>query len=205
MFAVLAVAGRQHALISTPQLERLKILAAIGELALSNAESHERVSGMARTDPLTGAGNRRALDDRLAHLPRARFALVAIDVDDLKKVNDAHGHGAGDELLAKLAAALTAELRPSDMLTRTGGDEFVALLVDCDAGGAIELSKRLQRATAQLRFAWGTPSISIVSAAGAAGDPPQEIAKGADLALYAAKRAVKTRAVPPSIATLARP
>ncbi|HEY8755382.1 MAG TPA: GGDEF domain-containing protein [Candidatus Dormibacteraeota bacterium] len=154
------------------------------------------LAGLVRTDPLTGAGNRRALEDRLAHMPRTRFALVAVDVDDLKKVNDAHGHPAGDDLLAKLAAVLAAELRPSDVLVRTGGDEFVALLVDCDARGAVELAKRLQRATTQLRFAWGTPSFSVGSAAGAVGDPPQAVAAAADRALYAAKRVRKARAVP---------
>jgi diguanylate cyclase (GGDEF)-like protein len=195
VFAVLAVSGRKHALITAAQLERLKTLAAIGELALSNAEAHELLAGLVRTDPLTGAGNRRALDDRLARMPRIRFALVAIDVDDLKKVNDAHGHHAGDDMLAKLATVLAAELRPSDVLARTGGDEFVALLVDCDARGAIELSKRLQLATAQIRFPWGTPSISVGSAAGAAGDAPQAVAEAADLALYAAKRDRKALAV----------
>jgi diguanylate cyclase (GGDEF)-like protein len=202
VFAVLSVAGRQHALITSPQLERLKTLAAIGELALSNAEAHELLAGLVRTDPLTGAGNRRALDERLASMPRTRFALVAIDVDDLKKVNDAHGHHAGDELLIKVAAALAAELRPSDVLARTGGDEFVALLVDCDAHGAVELGKRLQRATTQLRLAWGTPSISVGSAAGAAGDAPQAVAEAADLALYSAKRDSKGRAESPSALTL---
>jgi diguanylate cyclase (GGDEF)-like protein len=195
VFAVLAVSGRQHALITVPQLERLKTLAAVGELALSNAEAHELLAGLVRTDPLTGVGNRRALDDRLANMPRTRFALVAIDVDDLKKVNDAHGHASGDDLLVKVAAALGAELRPADVLARTGGDEFVALLVDCDANGAVELGKRLQLATAQLRFAWGTASISVGSAAGAAGDAPQAVAEAADLALYAAKRDSKARGI----------
>jgi diguanylate cyclase (GGDEF)-like protein/PAS domain S-box-containing protein len=194
VFAVLSVAGRQHALISSAQLKRLETLVTLGQLALSNAELHEQVAQLARTDPLTGVGNRRALDDRLARLPRSRFALVAVDVDDLKKVNDAHGHVAGDELLARLAAALSAELRPSDLLARTGGDEFMALLVDCDAHGAVELGRRLQLAARQLHFAWGSPSISVGSAAGAAGDSPREIAKAADLVLYAAKQATKLRA-----------
>jgi diguanylate cyclase (GGDEF)-like protein/PAS domain S-box-containing protein len=205
VFAVLAVAGRQHGLITTSQLEGLKTLASIGGLALSNAEAHEIVAGLARTDPLTGVGNRRALDDRIAHLPRTRFALVAVDVDDLKKVNDGHGHEAGDDLLVKLSRVLSAELRPSDMLARTGGDEFVALLVDCDANGAVELGKRLEAATSRLRFTWGAPSISVGSAAGAAGDAPEQIAKTADVALYAAKRASKERARAPAPVTSGRP
>jgi diguanylate cyclase (GGDEF)-like protein len=189
VFAILAVAGRQRDLVSGAQLQRLKSLAAMGELALRNAEAHAQVEELARTDPLTGLGNRRALEERLHHLPRTRFALLALDVDDLKKVNDSHGHDAGDQLLASLAAVLAAELRAGDLLARTGGDEFVALLSDCDARGAVELSLRLQRAASLIRFPWGTAGISVGSAAGSSGDAPEEVAKAADLALYAAKQA----------------
>jgi diguanylate cyclase (GGDEF)-like protein len=128
-----------------------------------------------------------------------------VDVDDLKRSTTATGHEAGDELLVKLSTVLSAELRPSDMLARTGGDEFVALLVDCDANGAVELGKRLKAATSRLRFAWGGPSISVGSAAGASGDAPEQIAKIADVALYAAKRASKERAGPPAALTSGRP
>jgi diguanylate cyclase (GGDEF)-like protein/PAS domain S-box-containing protein len=188
VIAVLAVAGRQHEPITSAQVDRLTTLATIGELALRNAQAHQLSAELARVDPLTGVGNRRALDDRLRHLPRTSFALVAIDVDDLKVVNDTYGHGAGDDLLSRLAHAMAAELRPADILVRTGGDEFVALLIDCDSVGAIELRKRLQRAASALRFSWGAASISVGSAAGGAGDPPAEVATAADLALYAAKR-----------------
>jgi diguanylate cyclase (GGDEF)-like protein len=193
VYAVLAVAGRQHALIQSAQLERLKTLAAIGELALSNAEAHELVADMARTDPLTGVGNRRALEDQFRRMPRSRFALLAMDVDGLKKVNDAHGHDAGDILLSGLAAALAAELRPADLLARTGGDEFMAVLVDCDARGAIDLGGRLQRAAANVKFPWGAGSISVGSAAGVAGERPEAVAKAADLVLYEAKQVAGTR------------
>jgi diguanylate cyclase (GGDEF)-like protein/PAS domain S-box-containing protein len=198
--AILAVSGRQEGLVSERQLLRLYTLASMGELALSNAEAHEEVARLALTDPLTGLGNRRALADRLDHLPRTRYALLALDVDDLKKVNDVHGHSAGDELLAKLAAALAAELRPSDLLARMGGDEFVALLADCDAAGAVEFGRRLSRTAGTLRFPWGTPSISVGSAAGAVGDPPEEVARAADDALYAAKQAKKVRSASASAA-----
>ena len=193
VIGVLAVSSRQDGLVTERQLLRLKTLASMGELALSNAEAHEEVARLARTDPLTGLGNRRALADRLAHLPRTRYALLALDVDDLKQINDAHGHGAGDELLARLAAALAAELRPSDLLARMGGDEFVALLADCDAAGAAEFGRRLSRTAARLQFSWGRPSISIGSAAGSGGDPPEDVARAADKALYAAKQAHKAR------------
>ena len=200
-FAVLAVAGRQHALINPAQLERLKTLCTIAELALSNAEAHERAAQLARTDALTGVGNRRALDDQLAHLPRTRFAIVAVDVDDLKKVNDAHGHDVGDQLLIRVAQALAEEVRPGDLLARAGGDEFVAVLVDCDAEGAVALGKRLTRAAARLHFAWGTPSISVGSAAGQPGDAPHVVAKAADEALYAAKSASQGRSTDAGVDT----
>jgi diguanylate cyclase (GGDEF)-like protein/PAS domain S-box-containing protein len=202
--AILAVGGRQEqGLVRERQLLRLKTLASMGELALSNAEAHEEVARLARTDPLTGLGNRRALADRLDHLPRTRYALLALDVDDLKKVNDVHGHPAGDELLAKLAGALAAELRPSDLLARMGGDEFVALLADCDAAGAVEFGKRLSRTAARLSFPWGTPSISVGSAAGGVGDPPEDVSRAADEALYAAKQDKKVRSASASAALAA--
>ncbi|HSP64699.1 MAG TPA: diguanylate cyclase, partial [Candidatus Deferrimicrobium sp.] len=192
--AVLAVAGRQHALINPAQLERLKTLTTIAELALSNAQAHQRAAELSLTDPLTGVANVRGLDRHLAHLPRSSFAIVAIDVDDLKKVNDAHGHAAGDQLLSGIAAALAREIRPSDLLARTGGDEFVAVLVDCDAKGAVALAERMTRAVARLTFAGGPPSISVGSAVGAPGDPPQAVLKAADDALYSAKGGFKGRA-----------
>lgn len=186
--AVVTVAGRQHAPIDAAQLERLTTLVAMGELALNNAQAHERVAELARTDPLTGMGNRRALDERLAQVGRSWFALVAIDVDHLKRVNDTYGHPAGDQLIASVAVAMAAQLRPSDLLARVGGDEFMAVLIDCDAAGAIELGKRLQAAAALVPLPWGSAGVSVGSAAGVPGASPHDVAAAADVALYAAKQ-----------------
>ncbi len=186
--AVLAVAGRQHAPIDAAQLQRLTTLVAMGELALNNAQAHARVAELARTDPLTGVGNRRALDERLAQVGRSTFALVAIDVDNLKRVNDTYGHPAGDKLIASVAVAMAAQLRPSDLLARIGGDEFMALLIDCDAAGATELGKRLQAAAALVPLPWGCAGVSVGSAAGAPGASPHDVFVAADVALYAAKQ-----------------
>ncbi len=187
VFAMLAVAGPQPSLVSQDQLDRLRNLATTGTLAFSNADAHHLAKSLARTDPLTGAANRRALDDRLAQLTRSRFALVAIDVDHLKTVNDAHGHEAGDDLLRMVASAIAAELRPADTLARTGGDEFIVVLTDCDGPAAAALGVRLTTAVARARFGWGRASISVGTAAGAPGDTPQDVARAADKALYAAK------------------
>lgn len=196
--AVLAVAGRQHALITMAQLERLRTLVTIAELALRNAAAHEQAAAQALTDPLTAIANRRALDDRLKHLPRLRFALVVIDVDNLKTVNDAYGHDAGDELLVGVAAAMHAEIRPGDLLARMGGDEFVAVLVDCSEAGAVQLGSRLANAVSRLRFSWGTTSISFGSAAGEPAEAPEAVVKAADRRLYAAKHGLGGRVATPT-------
>lgn len=188
VFAILAVAGRQNGLISPAILEYLKGIVAMGVLALDNAALHETVGNLARTDPLTGTANRRALAERVSQLPRVPFAFVAVDVDGLKPVNDTHGHSAGDELLAAVASAMQTQLRSADVLARTGGDEFVVLMVGSDAHGASELAGRLVASVSQVRLSWGIPSISVGAAAGMAGDDPAAVAERADEALYAAKQ-----------------
>jgi diguanylate cyclase (GGDEF)-like protein len=174
--------------VSQLQVEHLKTLATIGALAFANASAHSRAEALARTDPLTGIGNRRMLADRLGQLGRQRFAIIAIDVDGLKVVNDTHGHDAGDALLSGVATAMNKELRPPDVLVRTGGDEFVALLIDCDAEGAVQCTLRLQRAVRQVAFSWGAASVSIGSAAGGPGASSIDVATRADQSLYIAKQ-----------------
>lgn len=188
VFAILAIAGRQNGLVRPSTLEHLKAVAAMGVLARANVALHDTLGNLARTDPLTGTANRRALNERISQLPRMPFAFVAIDVDGLKPVNDTHGHAAGDELLAAVAARMQAELRSADVLARTGGDEFVVLMVGSDGTGASELAVRLKESVSRLELPWGTPSISIGSAAGAVGAEPTAVAEKADEALYAAKQ-----------------
>jgi diguanylate cyclase (GGDEF)-like protein len=188
VFAILAVAGRQNGLVRPSTVEHLKAVAAMAVLARAKVALHDALGNLARTDPLTGTANRRALNERISQLPRVPFAFVAIDVDGLKPVNDTHGHAAGDELLAAVAARMQAELRSADVLARTGGDEFVVLMVGSDGTGASELAARLKGSVSRLVLPWGSPSISVGSAAGAAGAEPTPVAEKADEALYAAKQ-----------------
>jgi predicted signal transduction protein with EAL and GGDEF domain len=96
-------------------------------------EARTELGRLSRTDPLTGSLNRLGFSERLsAELDRVRLdghvvALVVLDFDDFKVVNDRHGHSAGDELLCWATGAMTAALRPGDVLGRLGGDEFAAL------------------------------------------------------------------------------
>lgn len=95
------------------------------------ALEHQALRAESRTDALTGVGNRRSMDEELRQLLRFSplpTALVLIDVDDFKEINDRYSHVVGDEVLRRVAAALVTQLRSSDRLLRYGGDEFVALL-----------------------------------------------------------------------------
>ncbi|MDD3313793.1 diguanylate cyclase, partial [Pseudodesulfovibrio sp.] len=100
-----------------------------------------RLEHMAKTDPLTGAANRRGLDERfaLAAYKAGRygetFSIILIDLDHFKQINDSHGHMEGDNILKAVSRAIAATIRPSDLLSRWGGDEFLILLdgKDCEA------------------------------------------------------------------------
>jgi len=138
----------------------------------------ERAELDSLTDPLTGVGNRRAWD-RLLDAEEARCrrygspaSLVAIDLDELKQVNDADGHLAGDRLLCRAAEVIGSTKRATDVVARLGGDEFGVLAVECDEGAASVLAERIRaaleaagvrasvghatrRPSAGLRHAWG--------------------------------------------------
>jgi len=126
--------------------------------------AHRALAHRARHDPLTGLANRAHFDDRLAAaLERTRdedsaLALVLIDLDQFKTVNDSLGHQAGDELLRRLAPRLEGAARPSDLVARLGGDEFVVLSEGL--AGPWEAMAAAQRLSA----AWADPLPSFFSA-----------------------------------------
>ena len=145
-----------HVASSEPDRESLpsalrSVDAALDTLMIQVTEA--RVRGLefdALTDPLTGAGNRRALerDLRAAAARCIRYehplAVVMIDVDGLKAINDVDGHDAGDRALRRLSDAFTAQLRASDGFYRIGGDEFVAVLTHADGDAAAALIERVR-------------------------------------------------------------
>jgi diguanylate cyclase (GGDEF)-like protein len=111
----------------------------------------DRIRELADRDPLTGLPNRRALEAHLTKLESRRrpqpLALVTLDLDGFKEVNDTQGHAAGDTVLMDVAGCWSSLLRTGDLLARVGGDEFVAVLDGCDAARAADVSERLARAT----------------------------------------------------------
>jgi two-component system, cell cycle response regulator len=156
-------------------------------------------------DHLTGAYNRRHLDERLrAEIAFARrkgvdFALLLVDVDHFKRVNDRAGHAAGDAVLRRLVTALVASARPEDVVARYGGDELAVLCRDTDECGARALAERLRGTIAGLglpsdeRPLEVTISIGVVSWKNHGFASPEELLAAADRALYAAKDGGRNR------------
>lgn len=181
-----AVATLQRSLARTQELE-LEREALIAEL-----------QQLSHRDHLTGLMNRRAFDElapaQLAQAARHGWplALLLFDLDHFKRVNDEHGHGAGDAVLRHVARIAQAQLRSADLLARYGGEEFIALLPDCDADAALALAERLRLALQQqpLRLDDGRLldlSASFGLAAGQGELSLDGLFGRADAALYAAK------------------
>jgi diguanylate cyclase (GGDEF)-like protein/PAS domain S-box-containing protein len=170
----------------------------ITEIALAR----ERISSLAYSDPLTGLANRTSLGPSLeqavqrARRRNAKLALVFLDLDGFKQINDLHGHDAGDALLIEVAARLRKHLRSSDLIARLGGDEFLVVLEDIQDLGPVdtvsrkllaEIVRPLQLAGAELQV---TASIGISVLPDDALDA-SALMKHADTAMYAAKQAGK--------------
>jgi diguanylate cyclase (GGDEF)-like protein len=166
-------------------------------MALERARLQASLAEQALLDPLTDVANRRRLELALAETcdrPEEPLAVVAIDLDGFKAVNDRLGHDAGDELLRIAARRLVASVRTGDVVARTGGDEFVVLLRDVRSAAVAE---RITRHISD-RFAepvhvgrWQLPRIPAsigFAVAPEDGTNPQSLIRAADQSMYVAKR-----------------
>jgi diguanylate cyclase (GGDEF)-like protein len=154
----------------------------------------------ASLDPLTGVANRRLFDRTLVTFMSKnsrRFALVLIDVDDFKNINDHSGHEAGDRVLQSIAHSFATSVRSDDMVARIGGDEFALILENVTLAQACT---RVSGIVAALKAssAPGQPALTVSCGVAefSAGDTPQSLTKRADDALYEAKHQGKGRVVP---------
>jgi diguanylate cyclase (GGDEF)-like protein len=165
----------------------------------AHVQSRSReLESQANTDPLTGLGNLRALQRQLANLLdvhkryRHPFALLLMDIDGLKRINDSHGHPAGDRVLMQVAMSLRRSIRSVDTAARIGGDEFCVLLPEQDLKSAAKLAARLATAVEEEVAAPGDPSVTIsigVAASPEHGDDAEALIDTADRAMYRAKAA----------------
>jgi diguanylate cyclase (GGDEF)-like protein len=174
------------------------IAAGILLLARRLQTSHRALWALARRDELTGVGNYRGLHEHLAkeisrHRRHAReFALLLLDLDGFKAVNERFGHLEGDRLLTEIGAALSDEVRAEDSVFRQGGDEFAVIVPEANAEEAEEVAARLRARIRQRGF--GTDMTRPVSAATgiavfpADGDSAEQLLGFADRDLFAAKR-----------------
>lgn len=177
----------------------------LGGMVLWRLRDLRRLRELSIRDPLTGVGNRRHAFDRLASrlreldTSRGELALVLLDLDDFKSVNDRHGHPAGDRVLQAIASALSALLRPGDELSRIGGEEFLMLLPRTGVDGACTVAERALLAIRELHVdSAGGETLRVSASIGVAAVTPfrasaEALYSAADEALYRAKAGGKDR------------
>ncbi|MEE4280174.1 MAG: GGDEF domain-containing protein [Halieaceae bacterium] len=172
--------------------------------ALKTAQTLEAAHSLVRSDALTGLGNRASLDVAVeGEVARASrhgnpLAIMMIDVDRFKEINDEFGHVEGDEALRIVARALRSSTRRSDLLFRFGGDEFVVLLPHTDRAGATEAAMQIRETLKKQRFESGShdprvPEVSIGVACFESEDDAITFLQKADTNLYHAKRQGRAR------------
>lgn len=177
--------------------KRLSALAAMQSLLQAERLSteHALLSQHAYLDDLTRLGNRRAMARYVSHLAASgvsSVAMILLDVDRFKEINDTYGHAAGDETLVRLAGLLRAGVRSGDLAVRLGGDEFVLLLASADPDAARRRAQSILDAVASETWEEVAPGLAVRASVGLACGEPQQLDRlghAADRALYRSKAA----------------
>jgi diguanylate cyclase (GGDEF)-like protein len=180
--------------------EAMRLAQEVELLARQLEQSRARITDLEAKvdiDPLTELLNRRGFERELkrsvAYIKRygTSAALVYLDLDGFKPVNDRHGHAAGDGVLKAIAAALVRHVRASDVVARVAGDEFVILLWNVSGPAAVAKAAALERAVYSTPVRWGASTLVVGASAGVALigalDAPSDLLARADAAMYARK------------------
>jgi diguanylate cyclase (GGDEF)-like protein len=173
-------------------LARCRAVANVVELALGNAIAHQELEIQANTDPLTGLSNRRGLSIYLEGDRRANaMGILVLDIDHLKAINDAHGHDVGDKILVAVARAAAGVLRSGDLLARTGGDEFLAVVADADESIARRVADRMTDAVSRVKVQGVRTTVSVGFACCGKNGDIDWLRRQADEAMYEAKHVAR--------------
>jgi len=198
----LVAAGRETP-FTPEERELFRIFTLQGEAAFKNLMLYEQVKNLAICDGLTGLHNYRYFwevlhrEVELARRYHRLVSLLFLDIDDFKKVNDTLGHQVGDLVLKALATHLRSAVRQADLVCRYGGEEFVVLLAETDAGQALISGERLRQGISKITVALPDQELHFTVSIGVAQLEPEmdgeTLVKAADAALYRAKKAGKNR------------
>jgi diguanylate cyclase (GGDEF)-like protein len=169
--------------------------------SIGNIKLFERIQHQATTDGLTGLANHKTFYELLEkELWRSRryggqISLIMIDIDNLKKINDAHGHRAGDKVIREISKKITACIRHIDTAARYGGDEFAVILPNTALSDAVIVGERMVDVVSNSPITWKREQISLSISVGVgqydAECSPEDITSRSDQALYTAKQAGK--------------
>ena len=204
---VLIISLSEEFSLARDNLEVLESAMAHLALALRSTWLYKQVKSKAERDGLTGLYNRRYFDERLEHEMKRHerygheFALIFLDIDHFKAVNDTYGHLMGDDILRELADLLANEMRYADCMARYGGEEFVLILPYTSGEKALGLAERLRQMISEHSFCAGgingkvTASFGVTSFVAGQQLTPQELFSQADKALYSAKNQGRNRTV----------
>lgn len=179
------------------------VIATVGFVMMAHDQVRRELDHLASRDPLTGMLNRRSLEQLAEHIlanaahRRQSAALLLVDADHFKRINDSMGHAAGDEALRSLSDSLLKSARRGDLIGRLGGEEFLMVLPDTDAASAAAAAERVRLEVCAHDLALGDQRVHLEVSIGVAmsgvGDDFASVLRRADQALYAAKRAGRNR------------
>ena len=208
LMGILRVDSPQTGRFSEADVLQLEVYASLATLALENAHLFSEINALATRDGLTGLATQRIFHERLSDelLRAARFrnpvALIMADIDYFKKVNDVHGHPAGDQVLKDIAKILQAGLRPADLAARYGGEEFCLVLPGLSSADARRLAEDIRRNIEAHPVRTAGAAFSVTASFGVASFPEDaqtesQLVRRADERLYQAKTQGRNRVAGP--------